>query len=93
VLEEAKRLIVDKEIGPTTRAIIEAAERRNIPWRRDGNGNRIQLGYGKYLHYVQAAMTDRTNAIAVELAQDKEETKARLALHGIPFRRAKLSIQ
>lgn len=84
VLEEAKRLVGDAEIGPTTRAIIKAAERRNIPWRRDGNGNRIQLGYGKYLHYVQAAMTDRTNAIAVELAQDKEETKARLAMHGIP---------
>ena len=84
VLEKAKRLIDDAEIGPTTRAIIDAAKRRDIPWRRDGNGNRIQLGYGKYLHYVQAAMTDRTNAIAVELAQDKEETKTRLALHGIP---------
>ena len=90
VLEEAKRLIVDAEIGPTTRAIIEAAKRRDIPWRRDGNGNRIQLGYGKYLHYVQAAMTDRTNAIAVELAQDKEETKARLELHGIPVPQGKV---
>lgn len=90
VVEEAKRLIVDAEIGPTTRAIIEAAKRRDIPWRRDGNGNRIQLGYGKYLHYVQAAMTDRTNAIAVELAQDKEETKARLELHGIPVPQGKV---
>ena len=90
VLEEAKRLTLDADIGPTTRAIIEAAQRRGIPCRRDGNGNRIQLGYGKYLHYVQAAMTDRTNAIAVELAQDKEETKARLALHGIPVPRGKV---
>ena len=90
MLEEAKRLISDAEIGPTTRAIIEAAKRRDIPWRRDGNGNRIQLGYGKYLRYVQAAMTDRTNAIAVELAQDKEETKARLALHGIPVPQGKV---
>ncbi|HEX3251224.1 MAG TPA: cyanophycin synthetase [Pyrinomonadaceae bacterium] len=90
VLEEARRLILDAEIGPTTRAIIEAAERRGIPSRRDGPGNRIQLGFGKYLHYVQAAMTDRTNAIAVELAQDKEETKARLALHGIPVPRGKV---
>ena len=64
VLEEAKRLISDNETGPTTRAITEAAERRGIPCRRDGTGNRVQLGYGKYLHYVQAAMTDKTNAIA-----------------------------
>src|ERR1043165_744498 len=90
VLDEAKRLVVDAEIGPTTRAIIDAAKRRDIPCRRDGPGNRIQLGYGKHLHYVQAAMTDRTNAIAVELAQDKEETKARLAMHGIPVPQGKV---
>jgi len=90
VLEEAKRLISDNETGPTTRAITEAAERRGIPCRRDGTGNRVQLGYGKYLHYVQAAMTDKTNAIAVELAQDKEETKERLDLHGIPVPKGKV---
>ncbi|HEV8168576.1 MAG TPA: cyanophycin synthetase, partial [Pyrinomonadaceae bacterium] len=88
--EEAKRLISDAETGPTTRAITEAAERRGIPCRRDGTGNRVQLGYGKYLHYVQAAMTDKTNAIAVELAQDKEETKERLELHGIPVPKGKV---
>ena len=90
VLEEAKRLISDAEVGPTTRAITEAAKRRNIPCRRDGTGNRIQLGYGKYLHYVQAAMTGNTSVIAVELAQDKEETKERLELHGIPVPRGKV---
>jgi cyanophycin synthetase len=90
VLEEAKRLVADNDIGPTTRAIIEASEKRGIPWRRDGTGNRIQLGYGKYLRYVQAAMTDRTNAIAVELAQDKDETKDRLRRHGIPVPKGKL---
>jgi cyanophycin synthetase len=84
LFEEAKRLVVDAEVGPTTRAITDAAERRGIPCRRDGTGNRIQLGYGKYLKYVQAAMTGNTSAIAVELAQDKEETKERLQHHGIP---------
>ncbi len=84
VLEQARQLIADAHVGPTTRAITEAANRRNIPCRRDGTGNRIQLGYGKYLHYVQAAMTDQTSAIAVELAQDKDETKDRLHRHGIP---------
>jgi cyanophycin synthetase len=83
VIEKAKQLIADAETGPTTRSITEAAERRNIPCRRDGTGNRIQLGYGKYLRYVQAAMTDQTSAIGVELAQDKEETKDRLRRNGI----------
>ena len=90
VLEKAKQLVADAEVGPTTRAITEAAEERGIPCRRDGTGNRIQLGYGKYLHYVQAAMTDQTNVIAVELAQDKEETKDRLERHGIPVPKGKV---
>lgn len=67
VVEKAKQLVSDAETGPTTRAITQAAEKRDIPCRRDGTGNRIQLGWGKYLHYVQAAMTDQTNVIAVEL--------------------------
>ena len=83
VFEQAKQLIADAHVGPTTRAITEAANKRNIPCRRDGTGNRIQLGYGKYLHYVQAAMTDQTSAVAVELAQDKDETKDRLHRNGI----------
>ncbi|HEU4836431.1 MAG TPA: cyanophycin synthetase [Pyrinomonadaceae bacterium] len=83
VLEKAKQLVADSDVGPTTRAITQAAEKRGIPWRRDGTGNRIQLGYGKHLHYVQAAMTDRTSVVAVELAQDKDETKERLERNGI----------
>ena len=90
IVEEAKRLVSDSDLGPTTRAIAEAAEKRDIPWRRDGSGNRIQLGYGKYLHYVQAAITGQTSAIAVELAQDKEETKDRLERNGIPVPKGKV---
>ena len=90
VLEQAKRLVADADVGPTTRAITQAAEKRNIPWRRDGTGNRIQLGYGKHLRYVQTAMTDRTSVVAVELAQDKDETKERLERNGIPVPQGKV---
>ena len=90
VLEEGKRLVLDADVGPTTRAITEAAQRRGIPWRRDGTGNRIQLGYGKHLRYVQAAITSQTSAIAVELAQDKDETKERLERNGIPVPKGKV---
>ncbi|HKG61732.1 MAG TPA: cyanophycin synthetase [Pyrinomonadaceae bacterium] len=90
VLEEAKRLVSDADVGPTTRAITQAADKRGIPCRRDGTGNRIQLGYGKHLRYVQAAMTSQTSAIAVELAQDKDETKDRLQRNGIPVPKGKV---
>jgi len=81
---EAKQIAAYTELGPSTRAIVEAAERRNIPWLREGEESLVQLGFGKNRHYIQAAMTDRTSATAVELVQDKEYTKALLSRAGIP---------
>ena len=81
---EAKQIAAVTELGPSTRAIVEAAERRNIPWRREGEESLVQLGYGKHRRFIQAAMTDRTSATAVELVQDKEYTKALLSRAGIP---------
>lgn len=81
---EAKQIATQTELGPSTRAIVAAAERRNIPWRREGDESLVQLGYGKKRHYIQAAMTDRTSATAVELVQDKDYTKTLLSRAGIP---------
>jgi len=81
---EAKQIAARTELGPSTRAIVEGAERRNIPWRREGEESLVQLGYGKHRRFIQAAMTDRTSAPGVELVQDKEYTKALLSRAGIP---------
>jgi cyanophycin synthetase len=87
---EAKQIAVRTELGPSTRAIVEAAEQRNIPWRREGEESLVQLGYGKKRHHIQAAMTDRTSATAVELVQDKEYTKVLLSRVGIPVPEGKV---
>jgi cyanophycin synthetase len=65
----------DVHLGPSTGAIVEEARRRNIPVRRLNAGSLVQLGLGRHLQRIQAAMTDRTSAIAVEIAQDKNDTK------------------
>ena len=65
----------DVHLGPSTGAIVEEARRRNIPVRRLNAGSLVQLGLGRHLQRIQAAMTDRTSAIAVEIAQDKSDTK------------------
>ena len=87
---EAKQIAARTELGPSTRAIVEAAARRNIPWRREGDDSLVQLGYGKNRHYIQAAMTDRTSVTAVELVQDKEHTKTVLSRAGIPVPEGKV---
>jgi cyanophycin synthetase len=86
-LKEVREFIARSELGPTTKAITEAAARRGIPWRRIGEYSLVQLGYGKHRRLIQAAMTERTSAVAVDIASDKELTKILLRDAGIevPF--------
>jgi len=82
-IEEAGKLIARTELGPTTKAITEAATRRGIPWKRIGEDSLVQMGYGKYRRFIQAAMTEHTSAVAVDIASDKELTKILLRNAGI----------
>jgi cyanophycin synthetase len=82
-LKEVREFIARSELGPTTRAISEAAARRGIPWKRVGENSLVQLGYGKHRRLIQAAMTERTSAVAVDIASDKELTKTLLRDAGI----------
>lgn len=84
ILKEARNLVARYELGPSTRSIVEAAQRRDIPVQRIGEGSIVQLGYGKYLKRIQAATTSKTSAIAVEIAGDKELTKQILRQAEIP---------
>ncbi|HEX8290481.1 MAG TPA: cyanophycin synthetase [Pyrinomonadaceae bacterium] len=84
VIKEAQEIAADTELGPSTRAIVDAAERRGVPWSRENDQSLVRLGYGKHLRLIQAAMTDGTSAIGVEVAGDKDLTKARLARASIP---------
>jgi hypothetical protein len=63
---------------------VDAAAARGIPWARGNDQSLVRLGYGKHLRLIQAAMTDGTSAIGVEVAGDKDLTKARLARASIP---------
>ncbi len=82
-LKEVRELIARSELGPTTRAIAEAGASRGIPWKRVGENSLVQLGYGKHRRLIQAAMTERTSAVAVDIASDKELTKTLLRDAGI----------
>jgi cyanophycin synthetase len=74
-IEKAKKIVSKNALGPSTRAILDAADRRGIPWRRMNALNLIQLGYGSEQQRIQATTTSRTGNIAVDIAQDKDFTK------------------
>ena len=71
-------------LGPSTAHIIEAATERGIPHIRLTDGNLVQLGYGASQRRIWTAETDRTSAIAEEIASDKDLTKSLLQSCGVP---------
>lgn len=89
-IREAKRINAKTAMGPSTKSIVEAATRRGIPWRRLNDAGLVQLGYGKHRKHIQAAMTSETNAVAVEVAGDKELTKTLLEAASIIVPRGRL---
>ncbi len=48
--------------GPSTRAVVDAAEARDIPWERIDEGNLVMLGHGARQHRVRTPETDEPSA-------------------------------
>jgi cyanophycin synthetase len=88
--DEYIRYAQRRALGPSTASLVKAAEERDIPWLRLNEQSLIQLGHGRYQQRIQATVTGRTSHIAVELAQDKEETNKILANCGLPVPRQEL---
>ncbi len=84
ILEPAHEIFRYSQLGPSGRCIIEAAERRGIPWSRENDWSLVQFGYGRNLHLVQAAATDLSSDIAVDIVGNKHETKKLLEKFSIP---------
>lgn len=74
-------------LGPTTLSLVREAERRGIPVLRLDNQSLVQLGHGRKQQRLRASITGRTSSIAVEIAGDKDLTKALLAEAGLPVPR------
>lgn len=83
-VDEAREIHRRHMLGPSTRAIVEEAERRGIPWRRILDGSFIQLGTGKWAKRLEATIGPETSAVAVDIACNKAFTKEVLAEAGVP---------
>ena len=86
-LERLVRLAQRRALGPTTAALVRAAEERDIPWLRLNDRSLVQLGYGKYQRRIQASITSETRQIATEIASDKRLTHRILDDLGLPVPR------
>ena len=88
--DEFIRFAQRRALGPSTMALVRAAEERRIPWIRLNEQSLIQFGHGRFQQRIQATVTSRTPHIAVELASDREETNRILGNLGLPVPRQRL---
>ncbi len=86
-LEDLVRLAQRRAFGPSTAALVHAAEDRDMPWIRLNDRSLVQLGHGKYQRRIQATVTSETRHTAVEIASDKRLTNQILSDLGLPVPR------
>jgi len=85
VVDTLRRKVDRKYLGPSTAAIVNAADDRDIPAiRLLDDGNLVQLGYAGAMRRIWTAETDQTSAIAETISRDKDLTKELISSVGVP---------
>ena len=88
--DEFIRFTQRRALGPSTAALVRAAEERDIPTIRLNTQSLVQFGHARYQRRIQATITSETRHIAVEIASDKEETNRILSTLGLPVPQQRL---
>ena len=87
IIDELHDIREDEFFGPSTWSIVAEAASRNIPYIQLKDSNIIQLGYGCNQRRIWATTTSLTSNASVEVAGNKNRTKALLANGGVPVPR------
>jgi cyanophycin synthetase len=89
-LENLIRLAERLAYGPSTKALVDEAERRGIPViRLDPRRSLVQMGHGVYQKRIWATVTSESSDIAVDIASNKRLTNQLLQGVGIPVPRSR----
>ncbi len=86
-IQKMREIREDTRLGPSTGCIVDEAVKRGIPYIRLNKHSLVQLGYGVNQKRIRATIASTTGNIAVDIACDKEETKALLGDAEIPVPR------
>jgi cyanophycin synthetase len=82
-VEQLKAIWEGNRMGPSTYSVVQEAISRNIPCIRLDDAF-VQLGYGVKQKRIEATIASTTSCIAVDVASDKQRTKALLTQALIP---------
>lgn len=83
-IQELQSLYNREKLGPSTFAIVNEAESRNIPYTRLNDDSLLMLGQGCNQKIIRASIASTTSNIAVEMASNKNATRDLLSRSYIP---------
>lgn len=83
-IENLKKIRDKYQLGPSTKAIVDEANKRKIPWTRFQDSCLIILGHGHKQKKIWATISSDTSAIGVDIVSNKELTKQILFDNFIP---------
>ena len=83
-VQELQRLYNREKLGPSTFAIVNEAESRNIPYTRLNDDSLVMLGQGCNQKIIRASIASTTSSIAVDMASNKNATRNLLSRSYIP---------
>ncbi len=87
IIAELHEIREEEFFGPSTYSIVAEAASRNIPYIQLKNTSIIQIGYGVNQRRIWATTTSLTSHAGVEVAGNKNRTKAMLHEAGVPVPR------
>jgi len=87
VIDELHDIREEEFFGPSTYSIVAEAASRGIPYIQLKDSSIIQLGYGHNQRRIWATTTNLTSHAGVEVAGNKNRTKAMLHNGGVPVPR------
>ena len=83
--ETVTRLVRLRPFGPSTEAIIRAAQEQGIPvLRLDPDRSLVQLGHGRHQRRIWTTISSTTSDLGAKIALDKGLTNQLLRLSGLP---------
>jgi cyanophycin synthetase len=88
-LHMLRRIFKQEQLGPSTYALVQEAEKRAIPYSVVPNSSLVILGQGCNQKKMWATVSSQTSSIAVEIASDKELTKKILDASFLPVPKGK----
>jgi cyanophycin synthetase len=83
-IRELQSLYNREKLGPSTFAIVNEAESRNIPYTRLNDDSLLMLGQGCNQKIIRASIASTTSSIAVDMACNKNATRDLLSRSYIP---------